>query len=82
MSRPATVKLPALDFSSVRSPKNQKVSARGASLVKVEQIGDRSVEEVIDRNVYLNINADWVNAKGCSTLSKVISLLTLQQEHG
>jgi len=78
MNRPAAVKLPTLDFSSSRFPKNQKDGARGPSLVKVEQIGNRSVEEVIDRDVYLNINADWVNAKGCRKLSKKPSaLLTL-----
>lgn len=70
MNRPAAVKLPALDFSSARSLKNHKVGARGASLVKVEQIGNRSVEEVIDRDVYLNINADWVNAKGSRKVVK------------
>jgi hypothetical protein len=32
--------------------------------VKVEEVGDRSVEEIIDRSAYVNINADWVNAKG------------------
>jgi hypothetical protein len=42
---------------------------RSNSIVKVEEVGDRSVEEVLDRSAFVNINADWVNAKG--TLDRV-----------
>lgn len=42
---------------------------RSGSIVKVESVGDRSVEEMLDRSVYVNINADWVNAKGASGCS-------------
>lgn len=64
MSRPTTIKLPLLDLSS--PPKAAPLRARGrsGSIVKVEQVGDRSVEEILDRSAYVNINADWVNAKG------------------
>ena len=37
---------------------------RSGSLVKVEEVQDRSVEDVLDRSAYVNINANWVNAKG------------------
>ena len=53
MSRSTTIKLPAF-----------KTRGRTGSIVKVEQVGDRSTEEALDRSVYVNINADWVNAKG------------------
>lgn len=56
---PSATKPPTLDLTS---------GTRGGSLVKVEEVGDRSLEEVIDRDVYVNINADWVNAKGRSRL--------------
>lgn len=63
MSRPKSIKLPALDLSkSVSSPLRPR--PRSASIVKVEEVGDRSVDEFLDRSAYANINADWVNAKG------------------
>jgi hypothetical protein len=37
---------------------------RSGSIVKVEEVGDRSTEEVLDRSAYVNPNVDWVNAKG------------------
>lgn len=64
MRRSAAVKLPTLDLSSALSPTTLRSRPRSSSLVKVEQVGDRSVEEIIDRSAYVNINADWVNAKG------------------
>lgn len=61
-----TIKLPVLDLStsSLPKPTSMKRRARSGSLVKVEEVGDRSVEEVLDRSAYVNINANWVNAKG------------------
>lgn len=63
MSRPTTIRLPALN---IPSPQRGTVKTRGrsGSIVKVEQVGDRSIEEALDRSAYVNINADWVNAKG------------------
>lgn len=65
MSRAAAIRLPPLDLS-VPDPLSAglKSRARSASIVKVEHVGDRSVEEFVDRAAYSNINADWVNAKG------------------
>ena len=40
------------------------VRERSGSLVKVEEVGNKSQEEVLDQNVYVNINAEWVNSKG------------------
>ena len=63
MSR--SIKLPALNISpSPRGFRTIKTRGRSGSIVKVEQIGDRSTEEALDRSAYVNINADWVNAKG------------------
>ena len=61
---PSATRPPTLDLSSARLSTGLKSGPRGGSLVKVEKVGDRSVEEIIDRDVYVNINADWVNAKG------------------
>lgn len=32
--------------------------------MKVEEVGERSQEEVLDQSAYANINAEWVNRKG------------------
>jgi len=69
MSRPTTIKLPALDLSAAKSHAPLRARGRSGSIVKVEEVGDRSVDEVLDRSAYVNINADWVNAKGASVLS-------------
>jgi hypothetical protein len=37
---------------------------RSGSIVKMEEVGDRSVEEVLDRSAFVNLNANWVDAKG------------------
>jgi len=37
---------------------------RSASVLKVEQVGSSTVEDVLDQNTYVNNNANWVNAKG------------------
>jgi hypothetical protein len=66
MSRSTAIKLPALDLSSVKSTPPLRARARSSSIVKVEEVGDRSIDEVLDRGAYVNINADWVNAKGTS----------------
>ena len=65
MSRSTTIKLPALNISPPpRGFRTVKTRGRSGSIVKVEQVGDRSTEEALDRSAYVNINADWVNAKG------------------
>ncbi|KAJ6458660.1 Orm1 type endoplasmic reticulum protein [Mycena vitilis] len=79
MNRPTTIKLPALgiDVSSASSasPSPLRPRARSGSIVKVEQVGDSSVEEVLDRSAYVNINADWVNAKGAWLIHVVLICL-------
>ena len=45
-------------------PQPVRARTRSSSIVKVEEVKDRSAEDDLDRNAYLNINADWVNAKG------------------
>jgi hypothetical protein len=64
MSRPTRIKLPPVVTPQANSGKRR----RSGSIVKVEEVGDRSVEEVLDRSAFVNINADWVNAKGMSSV--------------
>ena len=42
---------------------------RSSSIVKVEKLGDESQADVLDQSVYDNLNAEWVNRKGASSLS-------------
>ncbi|KAF8638541.1 hypothetical protein AX17_002084 [Amanita inopinata Kibby_2008] len=73
MSRPTTIKLPALDITTAPSPKlSSRSRPRSSSIVKVEEVGDSSIEEVLDRSAYANINADWVNAKGAWLIHVVL----------
>ncbi|KAJ7724916.1 ORMDL family-domain-containing protein [Mycena metata] len=73
MNRPTTIKLPALGIDV--APQQIKTRGRSGSIVKVEHVGDRSVEEVLDRSAYVNINADWVNAKGAWLIHVVLICL-------
>lgn len=41
-----------------------RTRTRSGSLLKVEKVGEGSAEQDLDRNLYVNINADWVNMKG------------------
>ncbi|KAG6910781.1 hypothetical protein DXG01_007669 [Tephrocybe rancida] len=45
---------------------------RSGSIVKVEEVGDNSIEESLDRSAYVNINADWVNVKGAWLIHVVL----------
>lgn len=66
MTRSKTIKLPPeLDLSSPTRPipSPLRTRTRSASIVKVEEVGDR-VEELLDRSAYVNPNVTWVNAKG------------------
>ncbi|KIL70319.1 hypothetical protein M378DRAFT_156424 [Amanita muscaria Koide BX008] len=77
-TRPTAIKLPpAIDIAAAAAasptPKlSSRPRPRSASIVKVEQVGDQSVEEVTDRSAYANINADWVNAKGAWLMHLVL----------
>ena len=44
-------------------PKHRQ-RTRSGSLLKVEQVGEGSAERDLDQNLYVNINANWVNMKG------------------
>ncbi|KAG0702411.1 ORMDL family-domain-containing protein [Suillus ampliporus] len=67
MSRPS-IKLPLL---TVPVPADIKGRRRSGSIVKVEEVGGRT-EELLDRSAYLNINANWVNAKGAWLIHVVL----------
>lgn len=66
------VPLPLLDLSNPNVLSSARGRGRSNSMVKVEEVGNRSTEEATDRSAYVNINADWVNAKG-SFLAKMQS---------
>lgn len=78
MSRPTTIKLPALDLSAAKVSSPLRARGRSGSIVKVEEVSDRFVD-TLDRGAYVNINANWVNAKGQPTRCQTIpfALLTL-----
>lgn len=61
MSRPPRVNLPHLNLAVDNKANSRK---RSGSIVKVEEIGEKTTEEMLDRSAYSNINANWVNAKG------------------
>lgn len=50
--------LAVLENSAVRT------RGRSGSIVKVEEVGEQSSEQILDRSAYPNMNANWVNAKG------------------
>ncbi|KAF9037809.1 Orm1 type endoplasmic reticulum protein [Hymenopellis radicata] len=72
MNRPPSITLPALDLSKSST---MRVRGRSGSIVKVEQVGDRSAEDALDQNVFVNINANWVNAKGAWLIHVVLILV-------
>ena len=62
---PPSIKLPQpLSLGTGGVPLRSR--GRSGSIVKVEHVGDRSVEDALDQSAYVNINANWVNAKGVS----------------
>ncbi|KAF9236225.1 ORMDL family-domain-containing protein [Melanogaster broomeanus] len=69
MSPPTSVKLPPLTLP--HPDEKWQGRKRSGSLVKVEEIGGR-VEELLDRSAYVNINANWVNAKGAWLIHVVL----------
>ncbi|KAN0097107.1 ORMDL family domain containing protein [Tylopilus felleus] len=69
MSTPPTIKLPQLSIPHQNVP--LKGRKRNGSIVKVEEVGGR-VEELLDRSAYVNINANWVNAKGAWLIHVVL----------
>nr|GAT58456.1 protein ORM1 [Mycena chlorophos] len=71
-ARPTAITLPPVD---VRHSAPFRSRPRSASIVKVEQVGDGTVEEVLDRSGYVNINANWVNAKGAWLIHIVLICL-------
>ncbi|KAG7447528.1 Orm1 type endoplasmic reticulum protein [Guyanagaster necrorhizus] len=68
-SRTTSVKLPTLDLSK---PPLLRGRGRSGSIVKVEQVGDRSAEDALDQSLFVNINANWVNAKGAWLIHVVL----------
>jgi hypothetical protein len=75
----------AINLSNLTLPhptESLKGRKRSSSLLKVEEVGGR-VEQFLDRSAYVNINANWVNAKGLHIC--VVSVLRthcVSQEHG
>lgn len=70
MSRHPTIKLPPLNLTVNTTPMRGR--GRSGSLVKVEHVGDRTLEETLDQSSYSNINANWVNAKGTHSHGRML----------
>ncbi|KAF8138879.1 ORMDL family-domain-containing protein [Boletus edulis] len=69
MSSPPTFKFTQLSLPhQTAALKGRK---RSGSIVKVEEVGGR-VEELLDRSAYVNINANWVDAKGAWLIHVVL----------
>ncbi|KLO19895.1 Orm1 type endoplasmic reticulum protein [Schizopora paradoxa] len=65
MEGPSVVITPvSVAATKLSPPRHPGGRARSNSLIKVEEVGKRTQEEVLDQNVYANINAEWVNRKG------------------
>jgi len=74
-TRSKTIRLPDIDVSSPTKPVPSPLRTRGrsSSIVKVEQVGERYIDEALDRSAFVNINANWVNAKGAFLLRVCVS---------
>ncbi|EPQ59194.1 Orm1 type endoplasmic reticulum protein [Gloeophyllum trabeum ATCC 11539] len=73
MTRAAASKIPALSVAtSGPLPPALRARGRSGSIVKVEQVGPSSQEEVLDQSAYANVNAEWVNRKGAWLIHPVL----------
>lgn len=65
MEGPSVVITPVSVSTTTLSPQRHSGGrGRSNSLIKVEEVGKGTQEEVLDQSVYANINAEWVNRKG------------------
>lgn len=70
MEGPSVVITPvSVAATKLSPPRHSGGRARSNSLIKVEEVGKRTQEEVLDQSVYANINAEWVNSKGALEVS-------------
>jgi len=74
MNRPPSINLPPIS-SVAATHANMRPRGRSGSIVKIEQVGDHSIEETLDQSAYLNINASWVNAKGAWLIHVVLIVI-------
>lgn len=56
--------IPTLSLPDKHVKRTKRTRTRSGSLLKVEEVGEGSAEQDMDQNLYVNINADWVNMKG------------------
>ena len=68
LSHPGTARSPVYSIAAptLLSP-NLRNRARRGSLVKVEEVGNNSLEESQDRGTFPDHNSEWVNRKGSFT---------------
>jgi len=73
MTTSPTIKLPTDSLAhSVPALKVRTGRDRSGSLMKVEKVGESSLEQDLDQGAYVNINAEWVNRKGAWVLHPVL----------
>jgi hypothetical protein len=69
MSRSPPPRPPPIEISTsprLEQRQNMKTRQRSGSLVKVEEVGARSADEILDQSAYVNYNVEWVDQKGLS----------------
>jgi len=73
-----SVKIAPMSFTATQlshpQSRNSKGRERSSSIVKVEQVGERSQDQVLDQSAYANINAEWVNRKGAWVMHPLLLL--------
>jgi hypothetical protein len=78
--RPPPLALDTMVPSRVeRLEERARARSGSTSIVKVEEVGHDSDDEMADKSAYPNVNVEWVNQKGarpssrrCRTLTRVI----------
>ncbi|EIN10857.1 Orm1 type endoplasmic reticulum protein [Punctularia strigosozonata HHB-11173 SS5] len=53
-----------------------KTRQRSSSIVKVEEVGARSPDEILDQSAYVNYNVEWVDHKAGAWLIHPVLILT------
>lgn len=74
---PSTTRSPLINLAStpLLSPTVIRSRARRGSLVKVEEVGNDTLEESQDQSTFPDHNSEWVNRKGTLSLHDLISLI-------
>jgi hypothetical protein len=83
-SRPGTARSPLFNLASppLLSPTVIRNRARRGSLVKVEEVGNNTLEDSQDQGAFPDHNSEWVNRKGSFTRHPLHELVSLVSRLG